>query len=104
LVRAIRSSVWQCVQPRIDAFCSSLPGKLASHSAFECLSSLRQRDCFCDDRADRAGISQCRDLAKLFSVGLDDEKHAMPPAALVMRRRFALGDRPRQTDEDSRRL
>ena len=31
--RVTSSSVWQCAQPRIDAFCSSVPGKLASHSA-----------------------------------------------------------------------
>src|SRR5262245_24586852 len=33
-VRTIRSSVWQWVQPRIEFFCTSLPGKLANQSAF----------------------------------------------------------------------
>jgi len=69
----------------------------------KCLSRLRQRDRFCDDRADGAEIGQCCDLAELFSVGLDDEKYAMRPA-LVMRRRFTLGNRPRQTDEHARGL
>jgi len=31
-VRTIRSNVWQCVHGLIDAFCASVPGKLASHS------------------------------------------------------------------------
>ena len=81
-----------------------LSSGMAGHSAFKCLSGLRQRDCFRDHRADCAGIYQRRDFAELFSIGLDDEKHSAPAAALAMRRPFALGDRPRQTDEDSRRL
>src|SRR5580704_17585073 len=33
--RMIRSSVWQCVQFLTEAFCCSLPGRLANHSALE---------------------------------------------------------------------
>jgi hypothetical protein len=33
LVLVTSSSVWQCAQPRIAAFCSAVPGMLASHSA-----------------------------------------------------------------------
>src|SRR5215831_10108984 len=81
-----------------------LPSGMAAHSAFKCLSGLRQRDCFRDHWADCAGIYQRRDSAKLFSIGADDEKHAATAAVLAVRRPFALGDRPRQSDEDSRRL
>jgi hypothetical protein len=40
--RVTNSSVWQWAQPRMSAFCASVPGKLASHSA---LVSCAARSC-----------------------------------------------------------
>src|SRR5438046_2632345 len=76
---------------------------MAGYSTFKCLSSLRQRDCLCDDGADCASIDQRRDLAQLFAIGSDDEEHAAP-SVLAVRRCLGLGDRLRQTDQDSSRL
>ena len=73
---------------------------MAGHPAFKRLSGPRQRNCFCDDRPNCAGIYQRRDFTKLFSIRLDDEKQPAP--AMVCR--FALWDGTRQADEDSRRL